>query len=157
MKFKIEIINNEIPPELTAFARACIKDSLLKHIDVKVDPEELVNALQYFAQSPKHVFLIAKDEEKVIGAMLGSIRLYPFTKLKFAVNYYMNVLEEYRGKDVGKILLQNFELWAKQRDCKLVVFGVNNLASHDTKRSNQFISSQDGYKHYGTDYFKELS
>lgn len=155
MTLKIEIVDGEIDPDFTDFAKACIKDAVLKHFSIPIDPAAIADTLHFFANDPDHIFMVAKMDGKVVGTILGQIKLYPFTKERFAVEDYLNVLEEYRGRDVGKYLLKNFELWARQRGCRFVVFGVNQLATHDPDRGNRFLKHA-SYHHYETAYFKEL-
>lgn len=81
-------------------------------------------------EGKKATTLIAKDDDQVVGYLIGSIKEEDWRKVKeIAELENMLVDKKYRGKGIGSQLIQEFIKWAKKMGMKR----AKVLASFDNK------------------------
>lgn len=88
------------------------------------------------------IALVAEDGKKIIGYLLGAIRKaegYRSIK-KIAELENMFVVEEHRGKGIGKLLINKFMKWAKNKKMKRirVVASAQNVRAIKLYKNNLF-------------------
>lgn len=89
----------------------------------KTDLNKMSEIYDKNKKNPNHIILIAKHEEKVVGAVLGVIcdeligNCTPFMVLEDVA-----VLSSYRRKGIAKRLIKSIEEYAKQKNCNMILF-----------------------------------
>lgn len=129
--------------------------------------------LAAYARSPRSVFVLALDDEKVVGAATG-IPLQddqpafqmPFRKKGMALEqiFYFGesvLLHPYRGKGIGHRFFDEREMHARRSGFKLAAFCAVERDEHDPRRppdyrSNDAFWTKRGY-HRQHDLFCELA
>lgn len=78
--------------------------------------------IQSFLTDTKNekVGIIAMEDDKPVGLIGGAVAYFIFGGIKYATEVAWWVEPEYRKSGVGKELIEAFEYWAKQIDCKFV-------------------------------------
>lgn len=98
----------------------------------------------YFNKSisdDKYCALVAKDNDKVIGYLVGYIWDHcDYRPILTAEIDNMLVLEEYRGRGVGKALIDEFKKWCKTNDVvdMIVMTYTNNINTLEFYKKNGF-------------------
>lgn len=96
---------------------------------------------EYFSKSvvdEKYCALVAKDESKTVGYLVGYIwNHWDSRPVKTAEIDNMLVLDEYRGKGVGKLLISEFKKWCKTNEVEdmfVMTYSGNDEAIRFYKR-----------------------
>ncbi|MCE0521353.1 MAG: GNAT family N-acetyltransferase [Methylacidiphilales bacterium] len=106
-----------------------------------------------FSQTFSHVlaahgmyFAVAESENAVVGYVLGTAHPTFYASGHVAWVEEIMVKEDFRRQGVGKLLMENFESWAKSKDCRLIALA--------TRRAAEFYKSL-GYAESAT-YFRKV-
>lgn len=89
----------------------------------KTDLNKMLETFTSIKEDPNHIVLIAKEQEKVVGTVLGVIcyeligQCTPFMVLEDVA-----VLNSHRRKGIAKKLLQSIEDYAILRKCNMILF-----------------------------------
>lgn len=97
-------------------------------------------------QSHEAFIAVASEEGRVVGYVLGFDHYTFYANGRVAWVEEIMVTEEYRRRGVGRLLMENFERWAKERQSKLVALA--------TPRATPFYRGI-GYEESAT-YFRKL-
>lgn len=122
--------------------------------EFKKTTEEVMEWLQSFNDNNYGIFLLAEFD----GLIIGNINLdeHPREMLKHTGSIGMSVLEDWRNKGIGSVLLETLFAWAKSTNqlelLWLQVFGTNMSAIKlyqkmgfiETGRQAQFFKSRAG-------------
>ena len=146
----LRVNSKEMALEANKYLTKLIHDE--KKYDTNINEECIVNSLyDNFYMNDGVCILLAKNEEKYVGYLFGTMMdigdAYINSQAKLDA---MFVDEEYRGKKIGKKLIDEFKLWAKAKGAKyieLTVCNGNNSAINlykrngfkDTKITMQYI------------------
>jgi len=102
-------------------------------------------------QNPNNFVFVAEDEGKLVGFISFSIRdviRYPKQIMELDEIF---VLQDYREKGVGKILMDQMETIAKEKNCHRIF-----IESHyDHKGAHKFYETL-GYANYGYHFIKDM-
>src|SRR5271168_4389189 len=74
--------------------------------------------------SPGMYLAVAESEKSVIGYVLGTA--HPTFYASGHVGWVEEIMvkEDFRRKGIGKLLMVNFENWAKSKDCRLIALAT---------------------------------
>lgn len=92
----------------------------------------------WMQSNPDYIILAARDDGHVVGSLMGVIchdlagACRPFMVIENVV-----VTSSYRGKGVGKLLMQKVEVMGKERDCYYTMF----VSRGDRKDAHRFYES----------------
>jgi ribosomal protein S18 acetylase RimI-like enzyme len=77
-------------------------------------------------RSRRSVMLVAEDDGAIVGFLFGSIASRPpvFKIQKHAFIGDLLVSRKYRRKGIGKMLVDGFESWGKEREAKFMTIAV---------------------------------
>jgi GNAT superfamily N-acetyltransferase len=89
---------------------------------------------------------VAQSSDAIIGYVLGTAHPTFYASGHVAWVEEIMVKESLRKKGVGRLLMKNFESWAKSRDCRLVALA--------TRRAAEFYKCL-GYSESAT-YFRKV-
>ena len=115
---------------------------LSRQLGYPLSPEETLENIRNVLQSKMHTAFVALDENRIIGwigaAQALMIEVVPHCEINGLV-----IGEEYRGKGIGKLLIEKVKQWAKEN-------GSDRVSLHcNIKRAEAHIF----YEHIG---FKEI-
>jgi GNAT superfamily N-acetyltransferase len=88
---------------------------------------------------PAACFRVADKQGVVVGYVLGFDHQTFFASGRVAWVEEIIVAENLRGLGVGRTLMQTFENWARQRDCRLVALATRRAAGF--YRSLEYVES----------------
>lgn len=146
----LRVNSKEMALEANNYLTKLIHDE--KKYDENINEECIVNSLyENFYMNDDVCILLAKYEGKYIGYLFGTIMdigdayIKPQAKLEA-----MFIDEEYRGNKIGKRLIDEFKLWAKEKGVRYIELTVcnNNISAinlykisgfKDTKITMQYI------------------
>ena len=132
MKSSIEIIKAEqghIPQIMELWRRL-----MLYHADFDPWCELLENAEQQYSEfiakaieDDRSLFLLAVEDDKTVGYIYGNIRENPPVIREYRQFYLedMFVRPEYRGRGIGKILLDKTIEWVKAKNIEKIQLDVH--------------------------------
>ncbi len=105
------------------------------------DIDKLAQSLVFYITNENALALIAEEDGEVTGYFYG-IQISPmYSTVRQAVEMAMFVNPEYRGKQIGKQLVNEFINWGKESNIK--VFQIENSTHADPERIAKL------YQHYG--------
>jgi len=140
-----------ITPRNIAEADAKAVSVLSEQLGYPISEEETARRIALIRNSENDVAYVAVDDEKVIAW------IHIFYTLRIECEQYCEVgglvtNEQYRGRGVGKILLEKAREWCKTKGCKRLVVRSN------TKRidAHQFYQKQ-GFREIKQQKFFELT
>ena len=130
----------------------------IKEFDSTLNPDWTfsVNGTKYFSEainSSNSCVLVSVFKNKIIGYLLGSIQdIESYRKIsKIAEIENMLVLDEFRGKNIGSKLINEFMKWCNNKKVtrlKVVASAMNNKAINFYKKH--------GFKDYSLTLEKDL-
>lgn len=94
------------------------------------------NALKKKLNNPKLVFIIAEEEDKMVGFLVGKI-----TQKKIAFGRWTGILPKHQRKGLGSAMKGRFEKWAREKNAK-------ELRSSTYKKENRYYLEKLGYEFY---------
>jgi len=83
---------------------------------------EIINKLNNMIDDKEnHIILVAEDNDKIVGILISDIifRIYYDPKYEVRIREFY-VMPEYRGKDVGKALINKLREIAQKKDIKMI-------------------------------------
>ena len=122
--------------------------ALAKALATSFIPEEAAFeiALEAILQSPDSYLAVATHDGKVLGYLLGFDHYAFYSNGRVSWIEEIMVAEEICRHGIGRLLMESFEQWARQRQSKLI-----SLA---TRRAASFYTAL-GYEESAT-YFRKL-
>jgi GNAT superfamily N-acetyltransferase len=111
-----------------------------------VEPEAFQQAFSTVLADVHARLLVAQQEEQVIGYLLGFVHVTFYANGQIAWIEEITVSTPYRRNGIGRLLMQQFEQWAVERDARLVALA--------TRRAAPFYQAL-GYEESAT-YFRKL-
>ena len=85
------------------------------------DPATFGDNTYKVIQSDNGLWLIAWDEDNVIGMLLGYIGPSFYSAKQITAHCaYVFIMPEYRGKGLHKILMESFEKWANDKGASII-------------------------------------
>ncbi|WP_170932561.1 GNAT family N-acetyltransferase [Desulfosporosinus sp. FKB] len=113
----------------------------------KSNIENLLRTFPLMNDSDNYILLVAEDNGKVIGTVMGIICLTMVADLKkFLVMEAVIVDENYRGNGVGKKMLLELETRAKRRGCSYIILVSGNQRKEAHKFYEAFGYGEDEAK-----------
>lgn len=79
-------------------------------------------------KSPDALLLVAADGAQVIGYLLGFDHLTLFANGRVSWVEEIMVVEEMRRHGIGRQLMDHFEMWARERQSKLIALATRRAA-----------------------------
>jgi len=73
--------------------------------------------------------IVAEGQGQVVGYLLGFDHGTFYANGRVAWVEEIAVSAEFRRKGIGKLLMQEFERWARQRECRLVALATRRAAA----------------------------
>lgn len=130
--------------------------ALLQQLGYSATLLEINNRMQAFANTAHRIFVAERDQQ-VVGLL--SLGLYeqlwtsgPCCRIDTIV-----VEESYRGKGIGKQLLQRAEHYANENACKIIDLITSDKRKQDGTHAFYSSLGFNDHHHYGFSYFcKEL-
>lgn len=119
--------------------------------DLEFSEEVLANLIQ----NPNTFCVLAKNNETVVGGMLGFITEHYFSKDKKAVESGLYVKPEHRHGMTGTRLIRKFESWAKENGAKHIWIGYSTGIG-DIDRMKDYYKTL-GYNYEGFFCRKKLN
>ncbi len=83
---------------------------------------EIINRLNKIIDDREdHIILVAEDDNKIVGILISDIlfRIYYDPKYEVRIREFY-VMPEYRGKDIGKMLINKLRDIAQKKDIKMM-------------------------------------
>ncbi len=83
---------------------------------------EIINRLNKIIDDREdHIILVAEDDNKIVGILISDIlfRIYYDPKYEVRIREFY-VMPEYRGKDIGKMLINKLQDIAQKKDIKMM-------------------------------------
>ncbi len=83
---------------------------------------EIINKLNTMIDDKEnHIILVAEDNDKIVGILISDIifRIYYDPKYEVRIREFY-VMPEYRGKDIGKALINKLSEIAQKKDIKMI-------------------------------------
>lgn len=111
-----------------------------------VDEDRFHASFNKILTMQRHAVLVAESDETLVGYALGFCNLSFYGNGNVAWLEEIYVLPEYRKAGVGRSLMANYELWAKQNECAVIALA--------TRRAETFYLSL-GYEASAT-YFRKI-
>ncbi|MDD1762510.1 MAG: GNAT family N-acetyltransferase [Methanothrix sp.] len=125
--------------------------SLISQLGYPVSPEEMTGRLKILCSLPEYVTFVAEAHGEVIG-IVGAYRSY---SLEFSGLYgrltALVVDEGWRGRGVGKMLLDAIETWLVGQGAVLLV-----LTSSNHRQGTHEFYKHNGYLDTGVRFTKRL-
>ena len=115
---------------------------LARQLGYPVDARDIENRFSLISDNPDYALFIAKtDENKAVGWI--QINREPKSLLisDYAAVAALVVDENYRGKGIGKLLLQEIEKWARQNQIKHI-----RLRSNSKRTDAHRFYMREGYQ-----------
>ncbi len=103
-------------------------------------------------QDPPAVLFLLRDGNKILGLLGGVTFDDPLTGIRYAAEVVWRVSPEVGGQGWGLKLLQVFEWWAREHECKRVVL-------HSSTKEEIALSQKVGplgYNPYQVEFLKEI-
>jgi len=82
---------------------------------------------QVLALPGMHV-AVAQSEDAIVGYVLGTAHPTFYASGHVAWVEEIMVREDFRKKGVGRLLMENFENWAKSKNCRLIALATRRAA-----------------------------
>jgi ribosomal protein S18 acetylase RimI-like enzyme len=111
-----------------------------------IDEQAFHHAFLTLLVSPQAYLAVAETAQQLVGYVLGFEHYTFFANGRVAWVEEITVSEALRRQGIGKLLMQEFEVWAMARGCKLVALA--------TRRAAAFYQAL-GYEESAT-YFRKL-
>lgn len=127
-----------------------LSEIFIEFVGEKSDVTAMQNQIEVISKNPNYFVAVACDEEKVIGTAMGIVcydlcgNCHPFMLIENVA-----VLQDYRGKGVGKLLMQAQEDFGRANNCKYVILVSESKRtdSHKFYESIGYPSGQEcGFK-----------
>jgi GNAT superfamily N-acetyltransferase len=93
-----------------------------------VDPLSFSRSFSQVLLSAEMYLAVAQSADIIVGYVLGTAHLTFYASGHVAWVEEIMVKEAFRREGVGKLLMENFESWAKSRDCRLVALATRRAA-----------------------------
>ncbi|MBV8485090.1 MAG: GNAT family N-acetyltransferase [Verrucomicrobia bacterium] len=93
-----------------------------------VDQRSFSVSFSQVLSSASMYLAVAQSSEAVVGYVLGTAHPTFYAGGHVAWVEEIMVKEGLRRKGVGRLLMKNFETWAKSRDCRLVALATRRAA-----------------------------
>lgn len=116
----------------------------------KANLTKMEQTFSILSQNPNYIFLGAEDNGKIIGTIQGVVcdELYGEC-IPFLVMENFVVAEDYRGKGIGRQLLNEPERIGKEKQCSQIIF-ITETARKETVRFYEKVgfdaASHKGFK-----------
>ena len=111
-----------------------------------VEEQAFSHAFSEILVSPEAHLAVAETAQQLVGYVLGFDHYTFFANGRVAWVEEIMVSEPFRRRNIGQLLMQEFEAWAEARRCKLVALA--------TRRAAAFYQAI-GYEESAT-YFRKL-
>lgn len=108
--------------------RTSKRDAYLKIYLQKPKEKEVRREFGRMLKKPRHIFLVAEDEERITGFQYGFVNYYKVDGRKNYFGYLdtLVVSNNYRGRGVGTRLIQEAIRWFKRRGLGWAVLQVDD-------------------------------
>ena len=115
---------------------------------------EIIDNLTHAFLNPSlaRVF-IAVENDKIIGVCYAAMRILITSKDLIAQETGLWVANEYQGKDVAKVLIEDFKEWGKENGAKVNM--CNSSLGIDNERAKAFFE-KNGFEFCGYDLWERL-
>ncbi len=119
--------------------------------EIRVADHHLFDA-QLASASPDVLFLVAEEDDAVLGTIFANTRSDYFTRATVAYVEVLAVSEAAAGKGIGRALMEATERWARERG-----FGRVELAVFANNRRARAFYEHLGYRAETMRYVKEAT
>ena len=113
-----------------------------------VSPDGFGSAFESILSAPNVCLAVTQQGDQVIGYLLGSYRPCFYASGNVGWVEEIVVEQKFRRRGVGRLLMEHFEVWATDSDCRLVALA--------TRRASEFYLALD-YKESATYFKKQLT
>jgi GNAT superfamily N-acetyltransferase len=93
-----------------------------------VDQLSFSESFSQVLSSASMYLAVAQSSDAIIGYVLGTVHPTFYASGHVACVEEIMVKEGFRRKGAGRLLMKNFESWAKSRDCRLVALATRRAA-----------------------------
>lgn len=97
-----------------------------------VEPDTFARTFSELLPSPGAYLAVAESENVVIGYVLGFVHLTFYANGPVGWVEEITVHADYRRHGIGSALMNGFEEWTKQRECRLVALATRRAAAFYT-------------------------
>ena len=109
----------------------------------EAEQKDFVNSLSKSLKKKNEIILVAEKDEKIIGYIEGYLYNWDwsdYSNIKLAHINDISVAENYRRKNIGTKLLEEFEKWAESKKCFYLGLNVwiNNKRAIKFYKKNKF-------------------
>ncbi|CAM4398487.1 GNAT family N-acetyltransferase [Bacillus manliponensis] len=127
--------------------------SLMGQLGYPVTIEQMTKRFQNIDSHPNYYTLVAEENGTVIG-MLGINTGILYNKDGLYARIIAFVVDErYRNRGIGKLLIQEAEIWAIQQGADAITLNSGKRSERDT--AHQFYKNR-GYEAISTGFVKKL-
>jgi GNAT superfamily N-acetyltransferase len=114
---------------------------LVKQLGYAVTKDEIVQRYSSIALKPEYALFVAKKLDKVLGWIQVNKGPSSMINSDYAEVGALVVDQEHRGLGIGKLLLREAEVWAKQNGLKRI-----RLLSNTTRTDAHRFYDREGYQ-----------
>jgi len=153
----IEIVNaDELDLDIDSIDQLC---EILLPAFRKANIGESCNAFEFrhlwetlLTQDPPAALFILRENQEILGVLGGITYEDPLTGIKYAAEVVWRVAPKAGGQGWGMKLLQAFEWWARDQNCKRIV--LHGSAAEVCNLGNKIRPL--GYRDYQVEFMKEI-
>jgi len=117
----------------------------------RVDAKYTQDNFETIAQDENYIVLLVEEEEEIVGFLVGVIGSTLFSKDLIAIELGWYLLPEHRNAKTGLKLVDAFEKWSQNKNCKHV-----SMVDIDTLKDLKPLYERRGYVLTEKTYVKEL-
>ncbi|PKR77110.1 GNAT family N-acetyltransferase [Halalkalibacillus sediminis] len=127
---------------------------LMGELGYPTSPDEMEKRMERINNQGNYLTLVCEKDKEIIG-MIGMMHCFRYEKTDSYVRIVAYVVDgRFRGRGIGKELLNEAEEWAHQNDAVMVTLNSGNRSERDL--AHQFYINQ-GFEASATGFYKKLS
>ena len=114
--------------------------------------KKLLKYLRLAMADQNQLILIAIADEDIIGVYWVTLDTPVWSSALIAVDKFLYVIPEYRGFDIGREFIKEFEKWAENKGVKAIFTATNSGICDNVPAKKLYENNQ--YNCIGTNYLK---
>ena len=95
------------------------------------DNDKVAGLIDWLIDSPDGLAVVAENDGRIVGGMLGSVDAHYFSQSMIAQEYAVFIEPGLRGSLMGVLLYKHYTDWAQSRGAVLIQVGVTAGIAND--------------------------